>query len=171
MGNPIVIKHVVQEHQNKVMMSIDDEDLQRVHVRRAFLFEDAMRQFSKVSFNPSKFLRVVFIGEQAVDEGGPRRELFRLLMTECFTRSGLFTGFPDHVVPIHNVDALTVGKFHTIGKIIATCIVQGGQPPVCFAEAVADYLVYDQVKSAVCIDDISDVEVRNSLTKVCMIVV
>ena len=33
------------------------------------------------------------------------------------------------------------------------CPVQGGQPPVCFSTAVADYLVYGEITSQPCIDD------------------
>ena len=37
---------------------------------------------------------------------------------------------------------------------------------MCFAKAVADYLVYDRVRSPTCLDDIPDYEVRNCLQKV-----
>ncbi len=40
------------------------------------MFADALRQFSKPTFGMSKMLRVRFIVEAAVDEGGPRREFF-----------------------------------------------------------------------------------------------
>ena len=45
-------------------------------------------------------------------------------------------------------------------------IIQGGEVPTCFAKAVADYLVFDQVISPVCIDDIPDYEIREMLNKV-----
>ena len=50
--------------------------------------------------------------------------------------------------------------------MIATCLVQGGEPPTCFAPAVADYLVFGRVESPVDLDDIPDLEVRNCLHKV-----
>ena len=105
-------------------------------------------------------------GEQAVDEGGPRREFFRLLMNEIFTKSGLFSGAPDHVVPLHCVEAVTNNKFSVIGKMLATCLIQGGQAPACFAQAVADFIVYDCIRSPVCLEDIADYEVRSNLEKV-----
>ena len=70
-----------------------------------------MRAFSKPLFHTSKLLKVTFIGEPSVDDGGPRRELFTLLMRELFVKSGLFTGWPEHVVPVHNVPALVDNKF------------------------------------------------------------
>ena len=54
-------------------------------------------------------------------------------------------------------------------KMIATCLVQGSEPPTCFASAVADYLVFGRVESAVDLDDIPDFKVRNCLHKVSML--
>ena len=37
--------------------------------------------------------------------------------------------------------------YYIMGKMIATCVIQGAEAPACFANAVADYLVYGEVKS------------------------
>ena len=51
--------------------------------------------------------------------------------------------------------------------MISTCIVQGGEVPVCFAtKVVADYVVYNEVKSPVCLDNIPYTNVRECLHKV-----
>ena len=42
----------------------------------------------------------------------------------------LFTGWPLNVIPQHNVEAVASNTYFTVGKLIATCLVQGGQPPV-----------------------------------------
>ncbi len=107
-----------------------------------------------------------FIGESAVDDGGPRREYFKLLLHCIATKSGLFQGWPGHVMPVHNLEALASNRFFLAGKMIATCLVQGGQPPVFFSAPVADYLVFKTVRSEACLDDIHDYEVRLSLEKV-----
>ena len=87
-------------------------------------------------------------------------------MNEIFTKSSLFSGAPDHVVPRHCVEAVTSNKFLVIGKMLATCLIQGGQAPACFAQAVADFIVYDCIRSPVCLEDIPDYEVRSNLQKV-----
>ena len=69
------------------------------------MFSDALRQFSKPTFDVSQMIQVQFIGEEVVDEGGPRRDIFNFLMHDIF-KSELFAGFPDHVVPLHNVEAV-----------------------------------------------------------------
>ena len=98
--NAVVIKHVIQQHQARVIKSRDDEDVQPIRIRRSHVFVDALRQFSKKSFDVEKMLRVHFVGEEAVDAGGPRRELFHLLTREIFTTSNLFDGFPNHVIKL-----------------------------------------------------------------------
>ena len=166
----IKAKHVMQQHQQKVIFPVaTEEDKQRIHIRRNRLFADSLQAFSRPTFNVSKMLKVVFIGESAVDDGGPRREFFQLLLQEAFSKSGLFVGWPDHVIPIHHVEAVATNKFYIVGKMVATCLVQGGQPPVCLAGAVADYLIYEEVQSDHCIADIPDSGIRQKLEKVCVL--
>ena len=162
----VVAKHVMQQHQLTVITGIDDEDFQRITVRRSHFFLDTFRAFSKSSFNVSKLLKVVFVGESSVDSGGPRREFFQLLMKEAFTESGIFAGWLDNVVPIHDVEAVAANKYYIVGKMISTSLVQGGQPPVCFAKGVAEYLVYDEIRCDPSLNDIFDLSVRHKLEKV-----
>lgn len=161
---------MILQHQFKVITGSHEEDQQRLSLRRSHLFVDAIRAFSRPSFNVSKMLKVYFIGEHSVDDGGPRREFFRLLMKEAFTSSGLFSGWPSNVVPIHNVEAVVANKYYLIGKMITTSLIQGGQPPVCFSTAVANYLVYDEVSTSCepAIDDIPNCALQQSLRKVCI---
>ena len=87
------------------MRSEDNEDIQSICVRRSAVFTDALRSFSKQSFCADKILKVEFFNDSAVDDGGPRREFFHLLMHEIF-KSSLFAGFPYNVVPVHNIKAV-----------------------------------------------------------------
>ena len=48
---------------------------------------------------------------------------------------------------------------------------QGGQQPVYFACPVADFLVFDRVRSSVDLEDIGNFEVRKSLQKVLIVCV
>jgi len=62
-------------------------------VRRSNLMSDTLNQLvAQPASAMRKPLRVVFDGEEGIDEGGPRRELFQLLMKEVFdAKYGLFT--------------------------------------------------------------------------------
>ena len=159
-------KHALLQHQKTVITGKDEEDLQRLCVRRRNLFGDAVQAFSKPHFNVSKMLKVRFIGEQSVDTGGPRREFFRLVMKEAFCTSGLFVGWPCNVVPTHDIAAVAANKYYVVGKMMTTCLIQGGQPPVCLARCVAEYIVFDEIRCQPNIDDISDMDVRQGLMQV-----
>ncbi len=56
----------------------------RGKVRRSNLRLDTMRAFSRPTFNVSNLLKVIFVGEPSVDDGGPCREFFLLIMKEIF---------------------------------------------------------------------------------------
>ena len=92
-----------------------------------------MIHFAIFPFDEHKLIRVVFIGEEAIDEDGPRREFFHLLTRDIFCKSGLFVGYPDHVVLSHNVHAVEQNnvhaveqnKFYIAGRMISTSLVRG----------------------------------------------
>lgn len=109
------------------------EDHQPVHIRRQFIFEDGLRAFSKPSFNPSKMLKVRFVGDSAKDEGGPRREFSQRLMKAAFQSRVMFTGWPSHTIPVHNMSSVSSNHFFIVGAMIATSIIQGGEAPTCFS--------------------------------------
>ena len=88
-------------------------------------------------------------------------------MKAAWQNPSLFAGWPSHV------NMLFADIYYVIGKIIATSLVQGGEPPLSFSAAVADFIVYDKVCSKPCVDDIlvSDVHeaIRNPHAWVCLI--
>lgn len=89
----IKAKHVIQQHQERVITpKLTDEDVQRIHVRRKYLLADSLRAFSKPTFNLSKMLKITFMGESAVDDGGPRREYFQLLRMHFHRQGFLLAG-------------------------------------------------------------------------------
>ena len=162
----VVAKHAMLQHQRRVMVGLDDDNCrQRIDVRRSNLVADATRALKKHNFDPMKLLKVVFVGEPSVDEGGPRRECFQLVIKEV-TMSGLFHGWPQNVVLAHSIEALADNRYFLVGKLIAMCLVQGGQPPVYFSTAVADYLVHGEITSKPCIDDIYDPEIQRKIRNV-----
>lgn len=64
------------------------------HIRREFLIEDALNAVAQIK-HPSLLkcpMKVMFIGEGAIDEGGVRKEFFQLCMRQIFEPDfGLFT--------------------------------------------------------------------------------
>ncbi len=74
-----------------------------------------------------KIIQVSFIGEAAIDTGGPRREFFRLLTAAILlSNSSTFEGYPASVTPSHNITALNNQEYYLAGKMISTSIIQRG---------------------------------------------
>lgn len=52
-------------------------DTKRLTLRRKFIWQD-FKSAMETKIQPKSTLKVVFSGESAVDDGGPRRELFQV---------------------------------------------------------------------------------------------
>lgn len=76
------------------MLPCDKSQYQRFVVRRKHLWEDALQRF-QLGINFSKYIRVTFLHDPAVDDGGPMREFLRLLMGRIATNNCLFSGGED----------------------------------------------------------------------------
>jgi hypothetical protein len=50
--------------------------LNRVNIRRASAFKDYSIVRRKKWFKPKGMLKIIFLGEPAIDDGGPKREFF-----------------------------------------------------------------------------------------------
>ena len=130
-------------------MVVEESDVsQRINVRRSNLLEDALCQFRRPNLDVKRPFRVRFLGEPAVDTGGPRREFFQLFLQEMKTTASLFDRTPNGLIFAHNITALSRGDFRVAGKIVAASILLGGPPPVCFIHPVADELVCSEVQSS-----------------------
>ena len=60
----------------QTLLNEDEEDISSIPVRRKHIFDDAILTLKRINWEPTQHLRVVFIGEPGVDEGGPTREFF-----------------------------------------------------------------------------------------------
>ena len=100
------VAEIILDHKRKFLYS-DNENCHRITVRCCHIFEDAMVAIRR-GFDEQKDLKVIFIGEPAVDDGGPRREFFVLLMGAVANSGSLLHGSPDCRVLRHNTSALQV---------------------------------------------------------------
>ncbi|XP_058854362.1 uncharacterized protein LOC117398677 [Acipenser ruthenus] len=74
---------------------------------------------------------------------------------------------PNGFVPQMHVSWVSSGLFHTIGQMMSTDLVQGGEPPAFLARCVVDYILTgDVMKVCVNTDDIPDTLLRESLKKI-----
>lgn len=155
------IAGILKEHCLSHMIT---DEVSRMTVRRTNIWGDSMKALRRVDVR--KRLKVTFLGESAVDDGGPRREYLRLLMAAMVDQSHLLAGPPCRKVPLHNVLAVQRGDFRMIGVIIVLSLTQGGPAPAFFAPSVVDYLFGGCGSVRACINDIPDHDVQEKLTQV-----
>ena len=89
------------------MLYADELSAYRITVRRGSIMDDTLLSL-RAGFDEKKHIRVRFIGEPAVDQGGPRREFFMLLMNAVANSSSLLQGPPNCRVLRHNTSAFQV---------------------------------------------------------------
>ena len=87
--------HVIRDMHNPLVL-INAMDMQSmflyIQVKRDKIIEDTLNYISNSSLNLKKQLKIKFIGEQGVDEGGVRKEFFMLLVRQIFDANyGMFS--------------------------------------------------------------------------------
>ena len=110
-------------------------------------------------------IKVQFVGEAAVDEGGPKREFFCLLHKELYS-SSLFAGGEqgEGKVFAHNLVAVQGNEYYFYGLCCGLAIVNGAVGPQFFCAPVVDYILYGDVKHVKhSIDSIPNKEIRLKL--------
>ena len=100
-----------------------------IQVRRKKIWKDTLRAFKQPRFTAHKWLKVEFIGEAVIDDGGPRREFFWWGMQELSNNNALFQGPRKARLPTHNVHLLCNKEYREVGMFFALSILQGGPAP------------------------------------------
>ena len=139
-----------------------------LQVRRKKIWKDTLRAVKQPNFSSRKWLKVEFIGEAAIDDGGPRREYLRLGMREVNLNNTLFQGTSNRRAPTHNVHLLCTKEYQEVGRFFAMSILQGGPPPSFLAPTIAHYILYGSVGLQAQICDIPDNEIQAKVQKVCI---
>ena len=153
--------------QRTKFLPADTSKYQRIIVRRRHLFEDALHRFrSGVDFH--KYIHVTFIGEPAVDAGGPLREFLRLLMEEIASNNSLFSGADEHRVPAQNMSAFEKQTYRYIGQMIAVSLIHGGPAPTFLAPSVVGYILKGIRGADPQVKEVPNLHVRQKLEEVCI---
>lgn len=124
-------------------------------INRKEVIATTIRAIQRRRFSFLKPVRVTFSGEDAVDNGGPKREYFRLLMLALKTM-GVFQGkwFS------HDLELLSTKKYELAGKLIAWSVLQGGPGPRCLAEEAFRIVKDCSVSFNVAIEAVGDEELK-----------
>ncbi|GAQ89192.1 Putative ubiquitin-protein ligase [Klebsormidium nitens] len=95
-----------------------------LQVRRSHIVPDALAQLGHHTFDLKKPLKVVFVGEEAIDEGGVTKEFFQLVVRELFdVRFGMFT-YDDESREFwfSQTSMESESEFHLVGIILGLAI-------------------------------------------------
>ena len=161
----VTLSTLLRSHRFRNLPSNPNES-QRIIIRRKHVWEDALHQL-KCGFDVHKHPKVTFVGEPAVDDGGPRREFFHLLIGSIAGNNHLFCGDETSRVPMHNMMELGKRTYYYVGMMLALSLVHGGPSPKFFSAAMADYIVYGMGKVKATPGDVPDHAMRKKLIKVC----
>ena len=143
-------------------LPVDKEEYTRIVIRRKHLWDDAMCHIKNL--DERKHIRVTFVGEPAVDGGGPLREFFHLLTADIARKNMIFNGDDYRRVPRHCVMELENRTYYNVGKIPALSLMHGGPAPRFLARTVVDYIVYGSAQASPF--DVPDQAIQESLIKV-----
>ncbi|KAL3875460.1 hypothetical protein ACJMK2_033407 [Sinanodonta woodiana] len=159
------IERALCEHAEKVIRGPP----RSITVKRDEVWNAALEFFRKPDFvREFGSLEVHFktkhdVAEEGVDNGGPRREFCRLLIKEICHKSGVLVETPNGLVPRNNIRQLQEGLLIDVGRMIATIVMQGGEPPSLFSPLITQCILKDAISTEPDVDDIPDLIVRESL--------
>ena len=145
---------------------LPDSPHQSITVRRRYIWSDVQRCFRKPYTNLQLPIKAVFVGEPAADQGGPRREFFRLSLAAATSDATLFSGQPQCRVPIHSASAVVQKSFLHVGWLISMAVIQGGAGPACLAPWVYSYLCYGLEGTSLTISNVPSPDVQHLLNQV-----
>ena len=139
--------------------------IQKIHdlflVRRRNVWEDVKFEIRKCSSEDlNSMIKVQFVGEPAVNEGGPRNEFFSLLHSEV-SKSCMFVGEDNRKSFNHDILALQQRSFYTYGQLCYVGILKSSASPCSLSPSIVDNILrseIDLVKS-ICISDIPNQKV------------
>ncbi|XP_069109663.1 uncharacterized protein [Argopecten irradians] len=152
---------------SKLHVADDGNKITKFNINRHDVMDGARRAINRKSFCPWRKMSVKFtddIGspEGAVDEGGPKRELLRLLLKNI-QFSNIFEGQETHRLLSLNPNTLSSGAYKDAGTIIAMSIVHGGPAPKFFNQLLFDMMVGRKVHPT--LEDVQDIDMKGNIKK------
>ncbi|XP_006813139.2 uncharacterized protein LOC102800801, partial [Saccoglossus kowalevskii] len=137
----------------------DYQNYQRVNILRSTFWKTAVRAINRPDFLPNKLIKVSFIGESAVDDGGPRREFCSLLINSVKT-CGVLEGKENNLSFSHDLRFLAERRYFTAGKMVAISLCHGGPGLHCLSQATFQYMARGCVEQPIAIDEIPDYDIQ-----------
>ncbi len=120
------VRSVLDEHFQLCSIADIPQLANKVKIRRKHIWEDAFRAISRTRFDCRQSVRVEFLREPGIDDGGPKREFFELALREMANDRTLFHGSENRLSFVHNVQALRLRKYYFAGLFVGVSLGNGG---------------------------------------------
>lgn len=127
----IQMRHELQDSFFRAMFIGVNTPYLQLEIRRTHIVRDTFCQLmNKSRHDLKKQLRITFVGEEGIDEGGVQKEFFQLITTQMFDASyGMFTHDQKlgltWFAPSENIDKDATKEFQMLGTLIALAIYNG----------------------------------------------
>lgn len=156
------LKENLKNLSEEKLKPLEEESYLRLKVRRNALWADVkMKLERRKNIFENAFVKVQFVGEAGVDDGGPKRELFTLLHKDLYN-SSFFCGEGGKAFA-HNLAALADKHYYWYGVCCSLAIINGAVGPQFFRTPVVDYILSNSLEGITC--SINDVPVRAMKSK------
>ena len=137
------------------------DDCTRIIVRR---LQDTLHKLWN-GIDITGHIRVIFVREAAVDNGGPLREYFYLLIKSISEYNAIFCGPAENKVPRHNVVELKKKTYYYVELYLDCRSFMVAQHHSFFSSAAADYIVYGASNVKATPLDVVDIEIMKRLKR------
>lgn len=119
-----ILEIMKNELRNIARFEMITEIYARLEVRREHLLEDTLSMIMSGDMNLKKPLKVHFLGEEGIDEGGVKKEFFQLIIKELFDPEfSMFIRYDSQQLYWFNPDTLESNvNFELVGMILGLAI-------------------------------------------------
>ena len=145
-----------KSYRGNFMMSSDESV--KFAIRRNNVVDDVMRKMNMFFKNSViKPITVEFVGEEAIDDGGPLRELYTIFYDNV--PGGLLYGPEKNYWFMHDAHRNEKCHFYLFGKFVAIGLLQEAPRPHCFCKSLLEYILSDDVTVSTITVQLTDVPV------------
>ncbi|XP_053450567.1 G2/M phase-specific E3 ubiquitin-protein ligase isoform X2 [Nycticebus coucang] len=139
----------------------------RLYINKTNIWNSALDEFRKQSFNPSYAIEVAYVNENdnfGRERPGSKHEFLSLLL-QHLENSPLFEGSLSKNLSL-NTQALKENLYYEAGKMFAVSLVHGGPSPGFFSKTLFNCLVYGPENTQPVLDDVSDFDVAQIIIRI-----
>ncbi|KAJ3207866.1 putative E3 ubiquitin-protein ligase HTD2 [Entophlyctis luteolus] len=158
--NMITMRHELQDSFFRAMFIGVNSPYLHLEVRRENVVRDAIAQLAtKTTHDLKKQLRVTFVGEEGIDDGGIQKEFFQIIVKEIFgSGHGMFESNPESrlcwFTKEHATDHGVLEEYMLIGRLVGLAVYNSNTLEIPFPTALFKKIL----QCPVTIDDLIELD-------------